>query len=223
MRRRELLSALAGAALARSFPAAAQPQNMPIVGFLGISSPGLIAPLLAAFHEGLRETGFVDGRNVRLEYRWAEGRGERLPTLAAQLAAINVSVIATHGGSLVARVAKNVAPTTPIVFETGIDPVADGLVASMSRPGGNLTGVSILTSELNPKRFELLAELVPQERVFAILVNPKNPSADRVIAQVQQSAQAKGLLLRVIKTVERRIRTRVFAGPGAGRRTARRQ
>jgi putative ABC transport system substrate-binding protein len=201
MRRRELLSALAGATLARSFPAAAQPQNMPIVGFLGISSPGPIAPLLAAFHEGLRETGFVDGRNVRLEYRWAEGRGERLPMLAAQLAAINVSVIATHGGSLVARVAKNVAPTTPIVFETGIDPVADGLVASMSRPGGNLTGVSILTSELNPKRFELLAELVPQARVFAILVNPKNPSADRVIAQVQQSAQAKGLLLRVIKTV----------------------
>ena len=202
MRRRELLSALAGAALARSFPAAAQPQNMPTVGFLGISSPGLIAPLLAAFHEGLRETGFVDGRNVRLEYRWAEGRGERLPTLAAELAAINVSVISTHGGNLMARAAKNAAPTTPIVFETGIDPVADGLVASMSRPGGNLTGVSILTSELNPKRFELLAELVPQERVFAILVNPKNPSTDRVIAQVQQSAQAKGLLLRVIKAAK---------------------
>jgi len=175
---------------------------MPTVGYLGISSPGLIAPLLAAFHEGLRETGFVDGRNMRLEYRWAEGRAERLPALAAELAAMNVSVISTHGGNLTARAAKNAAPTTPIVFETGIDPVADGLVASLSRPGGNLTGVSILTSELNPKRFELLAELVPQERVFAILVNPKNPSTDRVIAQVQQSAQAKGLLLRVIKAAK---------------------
>jgi len=202
MRRRELLSALTCAALTRSFPAAAQPQNMPTVGYLGISSPGLIAPLLAAFHEGLRETGFVDGRNMRLEYRWAEGRAERLPALAAELAAMNVSVISTHGGNLTARAAKNAAPTTPIVFETGIDPVADGLVASLSRPGGNLTGVSILTSELNPKRFELLAELVPQERVFAILVNPKNPSTDRVIAQVQQSAQAKGLLLRVIKAAK---------------------
>src|SRR6185369_14361573 len=141
MRRRELLSALTCAALTRSFPAAAQPQNMPTVGYLGISSPGLIAPLLAAFHEGLRETGFVDGRNMRLEYRWAEGRAERLPALAAELAAMNVSVISTHGGNLTARAAKNAAPTTPIVFETGIDPVADGLVASLSRPGGNLTGV----------------------------------------------------------------------------------
>ena len=165
---------------------AAQQRKLPTVGYLGISSPGPFAPLLAAFHDGLREAGFVDGQNVRLEYRWAEGREDRLPALAADLAARNVDVITTHGGALVARAAKNAAPATPIVFETGIDPVAAGLVAGMARPGGNLTGVSILTSELNAKRFELLAEMVPQVRTFAILVNPRNASAERVVAQLSR-------------------------------------
>jgi putative tryptophan/tyrosine transport system substrate-binding protein len=122
-----------------------------------------------------------------------------LPALAADLVARKVDVIATHGGALAARAVKKATSTIPIVFETGIDPVAGGLVFSMARPGGNLTGVSILTSELNPKRFELLAELVPKARVIALLVNPKNASADRVVSQVREAATARGVQLQVVK------------------------
>jgi putative tryptophan/tyrosine transport system substrate-binding protein len=198
MRRREFVQ-IAATVAAWPLAARAQQKSLPTVGYLGISSPTPMAPLLSAFHEGLREMGFAEGRNVRLEYRWAEGIQDRLPGLAAELAVRNVDVIATHGGAAVVRAAKNAAPNTPIVFETGIDPVAAGLVASMARPGGNLTGVSILTSELNAKRFELLAEMVPQVRVFAILVNPRNASSEHVVAQLQPAAQARGLQMRVVR------------------------
>lgn len=198
MRRRDLLAAFAGAV---AWPVAglAQQKKTPVVGYLGITSPATFAPLLAAFRQGLSDAGYVEGRNVGFEYRWAEGHQDRLPALAAELVARNVDAIVTHGGVLAARAAKEATSTIPIVFETGLDPVASGLVASMARPGGNLTGVSILTSELNPKRFELLSEMVPQARVIAILVNPKNPSADRVITQVREAAHSTGVQIEVVR------------------------
>lgn len=198
MRRRDLLGGvIAGAALTPVL-ARAQQKSMPVVGYLGLTTPGLFAGLLAAFHQGLSETGYVEGKNVTLEYRWAEGRGDQLPALAAELVARNPDVIATHGGAVTARVVRDATSTIPIVFETGIDPVAAGLVGSMARPGGNLTGVSILTSELNPKRLELLSELVPQASVTAMLVNPKNASTDRIIDQVSRAAESRGMRLEVV-------------------------
>ena len=198
MRRRTLIASIGGATIARPIPARTQQKRMPVIGHLGISSPGLFAPLLAAFHRGLGEAGYTEGRNVAIEYRWAEGQEGRLPELAADLVNRKVDVITTQGGTLAAAAAKNATSTIPIVFETGFDPVASGLVASMARPGGNLTGISILTSELNPKRLELLAELVPQVQVVALLVNPNNLSADSVVTAVRQAAQARDLRLQVV-------------------------
>jgi putative ABC transport system substrate-binding protein len=198
MRRRALIALLGGAAIAAPFAGRAQQTRMPAVGFLAITAPGPFAPSLAAFHEGLGETGYVEGRNVAFEYRWADGRQDRLPALAADLVARKVDVIVTMGGVLAARAAKDATSTIAIVFETGLDPVASGLVASFARPGRNLTGVAILTAELNPKRFELLSEVVPQARVIALLVNPRNASADRVIAEVQKAGQAKGVEVQVV-------------------------
>jgi putative ABC transport system substrate-binding protein len=195
MRRRDVFAAAAGAAL-MPLAGRAQQKRMPVVGYLGLTAPG--PPLLTAFRHGLSDAGYVEGRNVTLEYRWADGHPDRVPALAADLAARQVDAIATHGGAGVAAVAREATSTIPVVFETGLDPVAAGLVASMARPGGNLTGVSILTSELNPKRLELLIELVPQARVIAILVNPRNASVDRVKSQVQEAAAARGVQLEVL-------------------------
>jgi len=199
MRRRTFLAFTAGSAL---LPVAgrAQQKKMPLVGHLALTAPGPFAPMLKAFQAGLGEAGFIVGQTVALEHRWAEGRPERLPALAAELVDRKVDLIATHGGVLAARVAKETTSTLPIVFETGTDPVAAGLVASMARPGGNLTGVSILTSELNPKRFELLAEMVPDAKVIAILVNAKNPSSDRVVSDVRKAAGARGVQIEVVRT-----------------------
>jgi putative ABC transport system substrate-binding protein len=138
---------------------------MPVIGFLGVTSPGPFAPFVAAFLQGLSETGYVEGQNVAIEYHWAEGRYDQLPALAADLVSRKVDVIATSGGTSVALAVKNATATIPVVFETGINPVETGLVASFARPGGNLTGVAILTAELNPKRLDLLSELVPEARV----------------------------------------------------------
>jgi putative tryptophan/tyrosine transport system substrate-binding protein len=197
MRRRVLLGAAAGALLVAPI-GRAQQTRLPVVGYLGLTSLGAFVPLLTAFQQGLGEAGYLDGRNVALEYRWAEGRQEKLAALAADLVARNVDVITTHGGTLAARAARDATSRIPIVFETGTDPVASGLVASLARPGGNLTGVSILTSELNPKRFELLSELVPQARIIAVLVNPQNPSADRVIAEVREAGLGKGVNIEIV-------------------------
>jgi putative ABC transport system substrate-binding protein len=152
VRRRELMLLLGGAMTA---PRAlrAQQKAMPVIGFLSSTSPGPFAPFVAAFDQGLSDTGYVQGQNVAIKYRWAEGRFDRLPELAAELVGRKVDVIATTGSDLVARAAKNATSTIPIVSVIGGDPVGGGLVASLARPGGNLTGVSILTAELTPKRF----------------------------------------------------------------------
>jgi putative ABC transport system substrate-binding protein len=173
MRRRELM-VLLGGALIGSPAARAQQKAMATIGFLGVTSPGSYAPYVAAFREGLGEAGYIEGQNLTIEYRWAEGRDDRLPALAADLVGRKVDVITTAGGPVPTLAAKGATPTIPIVFISG-DPVGDGLFASLARPGGNLTGVSILVVELNPKRLELLSELVPKAEVIALLVNPNNP------------------------------------------------
>ena len=174
---------------------------MPVIGFLGASSPGAFAPYAAAFRQGLSETGYVEGRNLTIEYRWAEGRYDRLPELAADLVRRKVEAIVATGGTVSALAAKSATSTIPIVFTIGGDPIAGGLVASLARPGGNLTGVSIQVIELMPKRLELLSELVPQARVIALLVNPNVGSAntERIIQVMQEAARGKGVQLPVLK------------------------
>jgi putative ABC transport system substrate-binding protein len=196
MRRRELMLLL-GCAVTAAGAVRAQQKAMPVIGFLGTGSANAL--LLAAFRQGLSETGFVEGQNVAIEYRWAEGRYDRLPALAAELVGRKVDVIATTGGSVSALAAKSATPTIPIVFAGVSDPVGDGLVASLARPGGNLTGFSLLNVELTPKRLELLSELVPQARVIALLVNPDNPQTEGVIRDVQEAGRAKGVQLDILK------------------------
>jgi len=198
MRRRNFMTILAGAA-AYPLLAGAQQKAMPVIGFLGVASPGPYAPFLAAFHRGLSETGYVEGRNFAIEFRWAEGHYDRLPALATDLVSRKVDVVVTSGGVASALAAKTASSTIPIVSVIGGDPVAAGLIASLARPGGNLTGVSFLTVELMPKRLELLCELVPQARVIALLVNPNSPNAELLIRDMQEAARAKGVKLAVLK------------------------
>ena len=197
MRRRDLITFLAGGITTWPLAAHAQQKAMPVIGFLSSLSPGPSAPFTAAFLQGLSETGYVDGKNVAIKYRWAEENYDRLPALAADLVGHKVDVIVTVGGGVVALAAKNATSTIPIVFSGG-DPVALGLVASFARPGGNLTGFSILTGELSPKRLALLSELVPQAKVIALLVNPNSPIAKRIIGDVQEAARTKGVQLSVL-------------------------
>jgi putative ABC transport system substrate-binding protein len=189
---------LGGAATAWPLTARAQQKAMPVVGFLGSTSPGAYVPFVAAFRKGLAETGYVDGQNVMIEYRWAEGSYDRLPVLAADLVGRKVDVIATLGGPTSALAAKNAISTIPIVFSAS-DPVESGLVAGLAWPGGNLTGVSVMGVELGPKRLELLSELVPQAKVMALLVNPNNATAERITRDVQEAARTKGLQLAILK------------------------
>jgi putative ABC transport system substrate-binding protein len=197
MKRRELILLLGGAVIA---PRAlrAQQKPMPVIGFLNGTSPGPAAAFVAAFRQGLSETGYVEGQNVAIEYRWAEGRYDRLPALATDLVGRRVDVIVATGGDRSALAAKSATSTIPIVF-TGGDPVAIGLVASLSRPGANLTGFSIITVELHPKLLELISELVPQVGVIALLVNPNNPNAERMQRDVQEAARAKRVQLHILK------------------------
>jgi putative ABC transport system substrate-binding protein len=169
-----------------------------VIGLLSSTSPSLSARTLAAFHQGLSETGYVEGQNLAVEYRWAEGRYDRLPAMAADLVARNVDVIAAFGGPP-ARAAKAATSTIPVVFAGGLDPVAGGLVASLPRPGGNVTGIDFLSVELAAKRLELLHELIPQAKIVALLVNPEFAATERVIQDAQQAAHVKGLQLRILK------------------------
>jgi putative ABC transport system substrate-binding protein len=197
MKRREFMLLLGGAMTAA--PALrAQQKAMPVIGHLNSTSPGPAAPNVAAFRQGLAETGYVEGQNVAAEYHWAEGRDDRLPALAADLVGRNVDVIVA-GGPPAAQAAKNATSTIPIVFAYGGDPVGDGLVASLARPGSNLTGVSLQVTELMPKRLELLSELVPQAKIIALLVNPNIPQIERVIQEMQEAARTKGVQLPILK------------------------
>jgi ABC-type uncharacterized transport system substrate-binding protein len=195
MRRRELILLLSGAMTAAR-ALRAQQKAMPVIGFLGVASPGSSAPYVAAFQQGLSEAGYIDGKNVAIEYRWAEAHYDRLPALSTDLVGNKVDVIATS--SFGALAAKNKTSTIPIVSIVG-DPVASGLVASLARPGGNVTGFSIMATELWPKRLELLSDLAPQAKVFACLMNPNNRGAERVVRGVQEGARVKGLQLEILK------------------------
>ncbi len=197
MKRRELMLVLAGAMTAAR-ALRAQQKVMPVIGFLGSASPGRNPALVAAFEQGLSETGYVEGQNLAIEYRWAEGDYDRLPALAADLVGHKVDVITAFGGIPAALAAKSATSTIPIVFSVG-DPVEIGLVASLARPGGNLTGVSTLAPELSPKRLELLSELVPQAGVIALLVNPNNSNTERIIKDMQEAARVKGVELPILK------------------------
>ena len=180
-------------------PLAAEGQQkaMPVIGVLSTGSPGP-SPFMAAFRQGLSEAGYVEGQNLAIEYRWAEGHYDRLPALAADLVGRKVDLIMA-GSPPSALAAKSATSTIPIVFRSGADPVGDGLVASLARPGGNLTGVSFVADELTAKRLELLSELVPRAGVIALLVNPNNATAERVIRDVQEAARTKRLQLHVLK------------------------
>jgi putative ABC transport system substrate-binding protein len=199
MQRREFIKLIGGAAVAWPLAARAQQHTMPVVGYLSGGSAGPFAPFLAAFRQGLRETGYAEGQNVAIEYRWAEGIYDRLPALAADLVGRKVDVIAASGGDLAAFAAKNATSKIPIVFTSGDDPVVTGLVSSLARPGGNLSGVSFFVVELHPKRFELITELVPQAKVIALLVNPNSPQTERVAQAMQETARMKGVQLHVLK------------------------
>jgi putative ABC transport system substrate-binding protein len=179
-------------------PLRAQQKAMPVIGYLISGSPGSNAPNVAAFREGLTEAGYVEGQNLAIEYRWAEGRYDRLPGLAADLVGRNADVIVTSAAPGI-QAAKSATSTIPIVFIGGGDPVASGLVASLARPGGNLTGISIMSTELNPKRLDLLSYLVPQARVIALLVNPNSAITESTIRLVEEAAHAKGVQLLILK------------------------
>jgi putative ABC transport system substrate-binding protein len=191
MRRREFITVLGGAA---TWPLAARAQQkpMPVIGVLLPTSTSPSAPLLGAFRQGLSEAGYVEGQNVAIEYRYAEDHYDRLPALAADLVDRKVDLIVANSPPA-ALAAKSATSTIPIVFRGGADPVGDGLVASLARPGGNLTGVSMLLDELTAKRLVLLTELVPRAQVIVLLMNPSNrTSAERVIREVEEAARTRG-------------------------------
>jgi putative ABC transport system substrate-binding protein len=194
MRRRAFITLLGGAA---AWPLAARAQQpaMPVIGYLDASSP---AEGIVALRRGLSEIGFVEGRNVVIEYRWADGQYDRLPAMAADLVRYQVKVIAACTTSAPALAAKAATSAIPIVFQTGGDPVRDGLVTSMNRPGGNVTGVSRLSVTLAPKRLELLRELSPRASVIGFLVNPTNPRSELVVQQMEEPARALGLKVHVL-------------------------
>jgi putative tryptophan/tyrosine transport system substrate-binding protein len=196
MRRREFLLVL-GSATTAARALRAQQKGLPVVGFLANGSPGPSTPFAAGFRQGLSETGYIEGQNVAIEYRWAEGHYDRLPALAADLVSRKVDVIAASGNSGI-NAATHATSTFPIVFLGGGDLVTAGLVTSLARPGGNLTGISIMSTELNLKRFGLLSDLVPQAKLIALLVNPGNATAGRTTRDVQGEARARGVQLHIL-------------------------
>jgi ABC-type uncharacterized transport system substrate-binding protein len=206
MKRRKFIALLGGAAVMWPLAARAQQSAMPVIGFLNTRAPGEDPHFLAAFRQGLTETGYVEGRNVTIEYRWAEGDNDRLPALAADLVRHRVTVITANSQATVA--AKAATTTIPIVFITGADPVQIGFVASLNRPGGNLTGVTSLDTELGRKRLQLLHELLPKAGTIAALVNPTFPGSDIQARDLQAAASTLGLQLHILHaSTERDINT----------------
>ena len=211
MRRREFITFVGGAA-AWPLTARAQQPAMPVIGYLGSETPDLFASRLSAFREGLSATGYDEGRNVTIEYRWANGQTDQLAALAADLVRRQVTVIATPGSGAAALAAKAATTTIPVVFEAGVDPVAVGLVRSLNRPEGNITGITSMNIEFNPKRLELLHELVPEAKSFAVLVNPTNPvSANAAMKDLEGPSRALGLQLHVLNASADREIESVFA------------
>jgi putative tryptophan/tyrosine transport system substrate-binding protein len=200
MRRRKFIARLGGVALAWSFGVRAQKSAIPVIGFLGSASPAQWASFVAAFRKGLNETGYVEGKNVAIEFRWAEGHYDRVPALAADLVGRQVAVIFATGAGGAAQAAKAATSTIPIVF-TGGDGVNAGLVASLSHPGGNVTGINFFTNELMPKRLQLLHELVPNATVVAFIRNPSDPTGtgESRARSVQETARTLGLQLRLLR------------------------
>ncbi len=198
MRRRDLLTMLASAAVAWPIAARAQQPKMPLIGFLGLDSSTQMTPYTAWFVRGLNETGFADGQNVAIEYRWAEGQYDRLPALAADLVRRQVAVIFSSGGTPPLRAAIAATNAIPIIFSLAGDPVNQGIVSSMNRPGGNVTGVTFTTAPLGAKRLELVRELVPKARVIALLVNPVSAGAQAEQRQLESVATTIGAQILVV-------------------------
>jgi putative tryptophan/tyrosine transport system substrate-binding protein len=198
MRRREFIALLGSGVAGWPLAARAQQPAMPVIGFLHPTSPEEYARPLAAFRQGLNETGYVEGHNVAVEYRWAHGRYDRLPMLAAELVHRGVTVIAATSDTS-ARAAKEATATIPIVFSSAMDPVERGLVPRLSRPGGNLTGVSRMSTELEAKRLALLHEAVPGAAVFGLLINPTSSVADTITEDVRAAARSAGLQIELVK------------------------
>ena len=219
MKRRELMLLLGGAMVVAG-PLSARQKAMPVIGFLSGGSPGPAAPYVAAFQQGLSETGYVEGQNLAIEYRWAEGSYDRLPALAADLVGRKVDVIVATGGIPPLLAAKNATLTIPIVFSAIGDPVAAGLVASLARPSGNITGFSDMAVALMSKRLELLSELIPHAKIIALLVNPNSPTAESFIQKAQEGARGKAVQLAILRAgiegeIEPAFRSLMQLGAGA--------
>ena len=196
MRRREVLGVLGSAAAAWPLVARAQqPVTMPVIGYLGAETPAVFVSRVRAFRQGLGETGYIEGRNVAIEFRWAEGQHSRLSALAAELVSRPVAVIVAPGGAPAALAAKSVTSMIPIIFEMGADPLAIGLVETLKRPGANLTGVTSLNVQVTPKRLEMLHEVVPKAAVIAVLLNPTSPTTGSQLKNLQAAADALGVRL----------------------------
>jgi len=199
MRRRDFIKGIVGSATVWPLAARAQQPAMPVIGFLSSGSPAPLAPLVSDFQQGLSETGYVEGRNIKFEYRWAEGHLDRLPAMAADLVARQVAVIAAPASTPGAEAAKAATKTIPIVFGVGYDPVKLGLVTSLNRPGGNVTGVSFFGGDLGPKQLELLRAIFPNAAVIAVLINPTNPASEPSTADLQDAAARVGIRLVILK------------------------
>jgi len=220
MKRRELIIFTGAAALNWPFATRAQQSATPVVGFLHAGSADTSARQVSAFQQGLKDGGYVEGQNVAIEYRWADGRSDRLAAFAADLVRRQVAVIAAFGGNNPTLAAQAATRSIPIVFNTGADPVKSGLVSSLNRPGGNVTGVSNSLEELGPKTLGLLHELVPKAAIIGVLVNPTNPEAEHEVTTMQEAARTLGLQLHVVRTstaneIENAFRILTERGAGA--------
>jgi putative tryptophan/tyrosine transport system substrate-binding protein len=211
MKRREFVTLLGGAAATWPLATRAQQSAMPVIGFLSSRSPGESAGVVAAFRQGLGEAGFAEGQNALVAFRWAEGHYDRLPALAAELVELRVTVLFTAGGPPAAFAAKAATQTIPIVFSAAIDPDRIGLVASLNRPGGNITGMSLFPLELTAKSVQLLKRLLPSATLIGYLINPSTPAADAYKSEASTAAKALGIPIRVLDASTEQELDQVFA------------